>query len=75
MLSKFQGFGPQMGLRARIWPSRPGFGPQGQDLGLKARIWASWSGFEPQGQDLGHEAGGGRTDVRTEKKKEKFLYM
>ena len=29
-----------MSLKAGIWASRLGFGPQGWDLGLKAGIWA-----------------------------------
>ena len=35
-----------MGLEARIWASRLGFGPRDWDLGLKTGIWASRLGFE-----------------------------
>ena len=59
-----------MGLKARIWASRMGFGPQGWDLGLKAGfgpqswdlglkagVWFFCLGFEPQGRDLDLKAG------------------
>ena len=39
-----------MGLEARIWASRLGFGPQVWDLGLETGIWASGLGFEGEGQ-------------------------
>ena len=55
-----------MGLKARIWASRMGFGPEswiwasklgfgsfGWVLSLKAEIWTSRLGFGPQGWDIG----------------------
>ena len=35
-----------MGLKARIWASRLGFGPRGWDLGLETGICASGLEFE-----------------------------
>ena len=35
-----------MGLEARIWALRLGFGPGDWELGLKTGIWASRLGFE-----------------------------
>ena len=35
-----------MGLEARIWALRLGFGPRDWDLGLETGIWASRLGFE-----------------------------
>ena len=35
-----------MGLEARIWALRPGFGPRDRDLGLETGIWALRLGFE-----------------------------
>ena len=35
-----------MGLEARIWASRLGFGPRDWDLGLETGIWALRLGFE-----------------------------
>ena len=35
-----------MGLEARIWAWRLGFGPRDWDLGLETGIWASRLGFE-----------------------------
>ena len=49
-----------MGLEARIWASRLGFGPRDWDLGLEAGIWTSRLGFE-----------GGGTEKEEKKKKEK----
>ena len=46
-----------MGLKAGIWASRLGFGPQGWDLGLKVGFWASRLGLGAQGWDLGLKAG------------------
>ena len=53
-----------LGIRAGIWASKLGFGPQSWDLGLKVWIWAtrqeifaSRLGFEPHGWDLGHKVG------------------
>ena len=48
-----------MGLEARIWALRLGFGPQDWDLGLKTGIWDSRLGFE-----------GGGTEEKKKKKKE-----
>ena len=39
-----------MGLEARIWALRLGFGPQVWDLGLKAGIWASRLRYGPGGE-------------------------
>ena len=50
-----------MGLEARIWALRLGFGPCGWDSGLKTGIWASRLGFE-----------GG---MKEEKKEEKIPHM
>ena len=41
-----------MGLEARIWALRLGFGPQDWDLGLETGIWASRMGFEGAGTDM-----------------------
>ena len=49
-----------MGLEARIWALRLGFGPQDWDLGLETGIWASRLGFE----------GGGTEEEEEEEKKE-----
>ena len=46
-----------MGLEARIWALRLGFGPQDWDLGLETGIWASRLGFEG-GYKEGEEGGG-----------------
>ena len=35
-----------MGLEARIWAWRLGFGPRDWDLGFKTGIWASRLGFD-----------------------------
>ena len=40
-----------LGLKARIWASRLGFGPQDWDLGLEIGIWASRRGFEGGGRE------------------------
>ena len=48
-----------MGLEARIWASRLGFGPQDWNLGLETGIWASRLGFE----------GGGTEEEEEEKEK------
>ena len=47
-----------MGLEARIWALRLGFGLQDRDLGLKTGIWASRLGFEG-GDEEGGEGGEG----------------
>ena len=60
-----------MGLEARIWASRLGFGPQGLDLDLEAWIWVSRLGFRPQGRDLGLEAKSGGRGGTKKKEKEK----
>ena len=39
--------GGDLGLKAGIWASSLGFGPQGWDLGLEAGIWALMLGFGP----------------------------
>ena len=52
-----------MGLEARIWALRLGFGPRDWDLGLETGIWASRLGFE-----------GGGTEEE-EKEKEKIPHM
>ena len=49
-----------MGLEARIWALRLGFGPQDWDLGLETGIWASRLGFE-----------GGGTEEEEEREEEK----
>ena len=59
-----------MGLEARIWASRLGFGPQDLDLGLEAWIWVLRLGFRPLGWDLGLKAecrGGGTEEEKKEK--------
>ena len=43
-----------MGLEARIWALRLGFGPRDWDLGFETGIWASRLGFEG-----GRDGGGG----------------
>ena len=47
-----------MGLEARIWALRLGFGPRDWDLGLETGIWASRLGFEG-GYEEEEERGGG----------------
>ena len=70
-----------MGLEAKIWASRLGFGPGGLDLGFEAWIWVSRLGFRPQGWDLGLKARiwamrrGGGIRTEEEKEEEKFLHM
>ena len=68
-----------MGLKAGIWASGLGFGPQGWDLGLKAGIWASRLGLGPQGWDLGFETGiwASRLGFKggTETKEEKICFV
>ena len=50
-----------MGLEARIWALRLGFGPQGWDLGLETVIWAARLEFGPRDWDLrGRDGGGGQ---------------
>ena len=41
-----------MGLKARIWALRLGFGPRGWDLGLETEIWTSRLELGPQDWDL-----------------------
>ena len=53
-----------MGLEARIWASRLGFGPRDWDLGLETGIWASRLGFE-----------GGTKKEKKEEEKEKIPHM
>ena len=53
-----------MGLEARIWASRLGFGPRDWDLGLETGIWASRLGFE-----------GGGMKEKEKKKEEKIPHM
>ena len=53
-----------MGLEAKIWASRLGFGLQDWDLGLETGIWASRLRFE-----------GGGTKKKEEKEKEKIPHM
>ena len=55
-----------MGLEARIWASRLGFGPRGWDLGLEAGIWASRLEFGPRDWDLR-----GRSTEKEKKEEEK----
>ena len=50
-----------MGLEARIWALRLGFGPQDWDLGLETGIWASGRG--------------GTEEKKEEEKKEKIPHM
>ena len=56
-----------MGLKARIWAERLGFGPQNIDLGLETGIWASrlirGGGMEK------------KEEKEEEKKKEKIPHM
>ena len=40
-----------MGLEARIWALRLGFGSRDWDLGLETGIWASRLGFEGGGME------------------------
>ena len=51
--------GWDLGLEARIWALRLGFGPRDWDLGLETGIWASRLGFE----------GGGTEEEEEEKEK------
>ena len=47
-----------MGLEARIWALRLGFGPQDWDLGLEAGIWAWRLRYGPGGWGEGGYKGG-----------------
>ena len=40
-----------MGIEARIWAFRLGFGPQDWDFGFKTGIWAPRLGFEGGGTE------------------------
>ena len=57
-----------MDLKAGIWTSRLGFGPQSWDLGLEAGIWAErWGRAGTKKEEKEKE--------KEEKEKEKFLHM
>ena len=62
-----------MGLEAKIWALRLGFGPQGLDLGLETGIWASRLEFGPRDWDLRGVDGEG--EGGDEEKKEKIPHM
>ena len=61
-----------MGLEARIWALRLGFGPQDWDLGLNTGIWASRLEFGPRGWDLRRGTG---EEGEEEEKKEKIPHV
>ena len=54
-----------MGLEARIWASRLGFGPGDWDFGLETGIWASRLGFE----------GGGTEKMEEEEEREEIPHI
>ena len=56
-----------MGLEARIWALRLGYGPQGWNLGLEAGIWSSRLGFGLGGAE--------KEKKEKEKKEEKIPHM